>query len=587
MGSPSARKTSTAGSSVASAGTKGNPTKLTTGRQTILPFIPVSKAQAIAIPLSPSSKNNNAPTSNPLLDTKALNYSSVKPSGPLKQTSLLSRLKSVKANATSSASKSTKENQPISSSQPTADVSTSTGPRRTLKRSNSAFSSLDIVGKDWLQNAPTKKSCKVVNKTHYDRFIPNRDGMNLASSQFNLSNDAKFPYLDRASQEYKERVAQACGIVPGQRILAFKAKPPTSEKEDLRKYFNPMMKTSISSSSQRRILTAPEKILDAPYMLDDFYLNLLDWSSLNVIAIALDKSIYLWNADTGDIKPLNYQSDTNSIASVSWSSDGSYLAVGTSDGDTQVWDVETNTKLRSMTGHESRVGVLSWDKHIVSSGARDGSIWHHDVRVAQHKISELHGHTDEVCGLEWRSDGVLLASGGNDNLVNIWDARSAKPKFTKASHNAAVKAMAWCPWNLNLLATGGGTSDKHVHFWNTTTTARLHSIYTGSQVSSIVWSTQYKELVTSHGLPNNQLSVWEYPTLKKVIDIPAHDSRILHTAISPDGQVIASAAADENLKFWRVFENIDKGKISKKEEVSKLVSAGKKQGQVRRSMSIR
>lgn len=166
MGSPSARKTSTAGSSVASAGTKGNPTKLTTGRQTILPFIPVSKAQAIAIPLSPSSKNNNAPTSNPLLDTKALNYSSVKPSGPLKQTSLLSRLKSVKANATSSASKSTKENQPISSSQPTADVSTSTGPRRTLKRSNSAFSSLDIVGKDWLQNAPTKKSCKVVNKTH-------------------------------------------------------------------------------------------------------------------------------------------------------------------------------------------------------------------------------------------------------------------------------------------------------------------------------------------------------------------------------------------------------------------------------------
>lgn len=75
--------------------------------------------------------------------------------------------------------------------------------------------------------------------------------------------------------------------------------------------------------------------------------------------------------------------------------------------------------------------------------------------------------------------------------------------------------------------------------------------------------------------------------MKKVIDVPAHDSRILHTAISPDGQVIASAAADENLKFWRVFENIDKGKLSKKEEVSKLVSSGKKQGQARRSMSIR
>lgn len=166
MGSPSARKSSTARSSVASAGTKGNPVKApTTGRQTILPFVPVSKSQAIAIPLSPARKNNNT---NPLLDAKALNYSPVKPSTSLKQTSLLSRLKSVKTNSTgnSAASKSTKENQPTSSSQPTADLSSSTGPRRTLKRSNSAFSSLDIVGKDWLQNAPSKKSCKVVNKTH-------------------------------------------------------------------------------------------------------------------------------------------------------------------------------------------------------------------------------------------------------------------------------------------------------------------------------------------------------------------------------------------------------------------------------------
>ncbi|CAM0140020.1 WD repeat-containing protein slp1 [Umbelopsis sp. WA50703] len=586
MGSSPTRKGSTARSSVARSGALGN--GKSTSQQTLLPFVPVSKAQAIALPLSPAKTNS---VSNALLDTKALsNGTSKSPTGTLKQSSLLSRLKSVKSSSANSVTKSTKENQPTSSSQPTPSATNSSGPRRTLKRSNSAFSSLDIVGKDWLQNSPTttKRSCKVKSdKTHYDRFIPNRDGMNLASSQFNLSNDAKTPYLDHASQEYKERVAQACGIIPGQRILAFKAKPPTSDKEDLRKYFNPLMKTSTSSSSKRRILTAPEKILDAPYMLDDFYLNLLDWSSLNVIAIALDKSIYLWNADIGEIKALNYQSETNSVASVSWSSDGSYLAVGTSDGDTQVWDVETNTKLRSMTGHESRVGVLSWDKHIVSSGARDGSIWHHDVRVAQHKVSELHGHTDEVCGLKWRSDGVLLASGGNDNLVNIWDARSTKPKFTKASHNAAVKAMAWCPWNLNLLATGGGTSDKHVHFWNTTTTARLHSIFTGSQVSSIIWSTQYKELVTSHGLPNNQLSVWEYPTLKKVADIPAHDSRILHMAASPDGQLIASAAADENLKFWRIFENLDKGKISKKEDSNKLVSVGKNKPQQRRSMSIR
>jgi cell division cycle protein 20 (cofactor of APC complex) len=39
-----------------------------------------------------------------------------------------------------------------------------------------------------------------------------------------------------------------------------------------------------------------------------------------------------------------------------------------------------------------------------------------------------------------------------------------------------------------------------------------------------------------------------------VVDIPnAHQSRILHIAMSPDGQTVCTGAADENLKFWPVF----------------------------------
>jgi cell division cycle protein 20 (cofactor of APC complex) len=40
----------------------------------------------------------------------------------------------------------------------------------------------------------------------------------------------------------------------------------------------------------------------------------------------------------------------------------------------------------------------------------------------------------------------VLASGGNDNLMNIWEARGTGPLYSKTSHNAAVKALAWCPW---------------------------------------------------------------------------------------------------------------------------------------------
>lgn len=51
----------------------------------------------------------------------------------------------------------------------------------------------------------------------------------------------------------------------------------------------------------RAIPQYPEKILDAPDLVDDYYLNLLDWSASNVLAVCLAQTVYLWNAQSGEI----------------------------------------------------------------------------------------------------------------------------------------------------------------------------------------------------------------------------------------------------------------------------------------------
>lgn len=357
---------------------------------------------------------------------------------------------------------------------------------------------------------------------------------------------------------YESSLANACGVKLNTRILAYKPPPPESSKPiDLRAQYNRPLKPSAAQSAQfrRRVQTAPERVLDAPGLLDDYYLNLLDWSSGNQVAIGLERNVYVWSADSGSVDCLLETSPDTYISSVKWSGDGAYVGVGLGTGEVQIWDVEEGTKLRSMYGHDTRVGVMGWSKHTLSTGARSGLVFNHDVRIAEHKVAELVSHTSEVCGLEWRSDGAQLATGGNDNLVNIWDARSlSAPKFTKTNHRAAVKALSWCPWQLNLLATGGGSYDRHIHFWNTTTGARTNSIDTGSQVTSLQWSNHYREIVSSSGFPDNSLSIWSYPTLVRNVEIPAHETRVLHSCLSPDGQMLATAAADESLKFWKIFE---------------------------------
>ncbi|KAI0860152.1 WD40 repeat-like protein [Xylaria cubensis] len=412
-----------------------------------------------------------------------------------------------------------------------------------------------------------------------DAAIASLEGLSLDDE------DDKYSRPSPNSVAYQDSLANACGVNLNTRILQFKPAPPESSKPiDLRQQYNRPLKSAGASSAQfrRRIATAPERVLDAPGLIDDYYLNLLDWSSGNQVAIGLERNVYVWSADEGSVNLLLETEPDTYVSSVKWSDDGAYVGVGLGSGEVQIWDVAEGAKIRSMFGHDTRVGVMGWNKHLLSTGARSGLVFNHDVRIAEHKVAELVSHTSEVCGLEWRSDGAQLATGGNDNLVSIWDARSlAVPKFTKTNHKAAVKALAWCPWNMNLLATGGGSYDRHIHFWNTTTGARVNSIDTGSQVTSLRWSTSYREIVSSSGFPDNSLSIWSYPTLVRNIEIPAHESRVLHSCLSPDGQMLATAAADESLKFWKIFEK----KAGSAGGIGAGVSSGK--AEMAKQMTIR
>lgn len=434
-----------------------------------------------------------------------------------------------------------------------------------------------------------------------DRFIPTRTPSNSEEQQFLLNFSNTNANANTATSSSSEAAAIAEQLIfdgkrsssssSNSKILSFTGikaplpKPGSSSTEQQLRVLYSQNKANLhrpratnpSSSSigttTRNIPQAPERVLDAPEIVDDFYINVLDWSCNNTLAIALNKTAYLWNADTGSITELTtlqeHEAD-NFITSLSFIEDGSILAIGTNSCEVQLWDVQRQRQVRSMRGHLGRVGALSWNQHILSSGSRDTTIIHHDVRVAQHQIATLRHHQQEVCGLRWSPDGSQIASGSNDNTVAVWDAaatvgHTVSPRFVFSDHSAAVKALAWCPWQQNLLATGGGSADRKLRFFNTNTGICLNSLDTECQISSIVWSKTERELVTGHGFSNNQLCVWKYPSLSKVAELTGHTSRILHLALSPDGSMVCSAAGDETLRYWRIFPSVaEKEKACKK-----------------------
>jgi len=460
---------------------------------------------------------------------------------------------------------------------------------------------------DWASSPSRKRSRKVYG----DRFIPNRDTLPLFSLLGDSSATAKskrrghgeldFQRTEEANKVYSSllqselfgsdlpqtptksksnsTIESKNGPHTPPKSVTPSSSTPSTPSRNLFTYMNKAQRTPQSSGptnpqsnvyslspvrfdSQRLLLSPrkqvrsiskiPFKVLDAPDLADDFYLNLVDWGSENILAVGLGSCVYLWTASTGKVTKL-CDLGLDAVTSVSWIPRGLHLALGTNKGLVHIWDSERCKRVRTLTGHSSRAGSLAWNEHILSSGSRDHSILHRDVRSAEHHIQKLYGHKQEVCGLRWNSEDNQLASGGNDNRLYVWSGQNPTPLHKFTDHTAAVKAIAWSPHQRGTLASGGGTADRRIKFWNTHTGQATSEIDTGSQVCNLAWSKNSNELISTHGYSQNQVIVWKYPSMQQITSLTGHTYRVLYLATSPDGETVVTGAGDETLRFWNVF----------------------------------
>lgn len=164
-----------------------------------------------------------------------------------------------------------------------------------------------------------------------DRFIPNRSAMDIEVGHFNLMKE-NMGECSPSKQQYKEELANSLfqgTKVDDLKILALKNKAP-APKEGLQNRLrvlytqNSADPQNMKKQAARYLPQTSERVLDAPDLLDDYYLNLLDWSSSNLLAVALGQSLYVWNATTSEITKL-LEFDGVPITSVAWMGSGSHI----------------------------------------------------------------------------------------------------------------------------------------------------------------------------------------------------------------------------------------------------------------------
>ena len=301
---------------------------------------------------------------------------------------------------------------------------------------------------------------------------------------------------------------------------------------------------------QRQVEKTPFKVLDAPYLQDDYYLNVLDWSINNNLAVGLANSVYIWNYHSNGVKKLTYYDDYNIVSGLSWDRKSEKLGIGTLNGEVEIWDFVKQKKILSFEDHNERVGAISLIDNYFLTGSRDRRILFYDIRASyEGPVKTYESHKQEVCGIKWSPNKEYFASGGNDNKLFVYSPKTTTP-IMKKTHKAAVKALGWSEKHYNLLATGAGTADRHLRLWDLNKKELVYEKDTGSQICNLVFSKLENEIITTHGFSNNEINIWNLKGLENVSKLGGHSSRVLYLALSPEGRYIVTGAGDETLRFW-------------------------------------
>ncbi|CAK9779809.1 WD40 repeat-like protein [Cutaneotrichosporon oleaginosum] len=133
-----------------------------------------------------------------------------------------------------------------------------------------------------------------------------------------------------------------------------------------------------------------------------------------------------------------------------FSPDGRQLAVGMESGHVAVLDVSTSTVVASYAAHALCVRTLDWspDSQWLYSGSDDARIVLHDVRAGgegargEGAVAILQGHQSWVLSTAASPDSKLLASGGADKMVKLWDV-GQRACVSTSTAEAEVWGVAW------------------------------------------------------------------------------------------------------------------------------------------------
>ncbi|MGY5874648.1 MAG: WD40 repeat domain-containing protein [Candidatus Thorarchaeota archaeon] len=186
---------------------------------------------------------------------------------------------------------------------------------------------------------------------------------------------------------------------------------------------------------------------------------------------------------------------------------------------------------------------------MIAAAMQDRSIRLYDVRNCE----EMQRMQDEfLCtSLAFSPKGDIVASGGVDRVVKLWDIRTGTQIATLEGHTYPILSLSFSPDGTGLVSASGDTT---LITWDVDNHQKLHQMKGHSlYVVSCDWSPT-ENLIVSASV-DATIILWNSETGELKKQVEEHRTAVQSVRFSPDGTNLVSGSSDQTMKVWEVSEN--------------------------------
>lgn len=232
--------------------------------------------------------------------------------------------------------------------------------------------------------------------------------------------------------------------------------------------------------------------------------------------------------------------------SLSYSSDGRFLAVGGTSGIYLV-DAQKLSKEEFIGTHVwARTVAFQPGSHLLAAGLFDDSVKFWRVPGAQ-PAGSMDDPEGWVRSISFSADGALIASASDDETVRVWQVEDAAPLLV-LENAMGVRAVALSPDGTRI---AGAMADNTVRVWSVPAGTLIYTL-TGHEDWPRCLDFSPDGQYLASGSFDTTIRLWSMADGKLEKTLTGHSSSVLGVVFSPDGKLLASGSVDETVRLWDV-----------------------------------